>query len=67
MLDQRKTFAIEREAVGDQAPVEDRDIVGFGQRGGFGFAGRRIESVSPGLARRRRSAVTNGSDSMRVS
>ncbi|MGY2804477.1 hypothetical protein ACVIHF_001207 [Bradyrhizobium sp. USDA 4506] len=57
MLDQRKALAVERETVGNQTPVKDRNIVGFGQRGGFGFAGRRIEGVGPGLARRRREII----------
>ena len=62
MADQRKTFAVQREVAGDQARVEDRDIVRFGQRGRFGFARRRIEGVGAGLSWRRREIVQLGGD-----
>jgi hypothetical protein len=39
MADQRKTFAVQREVAGDQARVEDRNIVGFGQRVDLGSPG----------------------------
>src|ERR687895_2038787 len=57
MANQRKALAVERKVCRDQARVEDRDVVRFGQRGGFGFARRRIESVGAGLSRRRREIV----------
>ena len=57
VADQRKAFAVQREVTGDQARVEDRNIVGFGQRSGFGFARRRIEGVGAGLSRGRRQIV----------
>ena len=62
MADQRKAFAIQREIAGDQARVEDRDVVRFGQRGGFGFARRRIEGVGAGLSRSGREIVQLGGD-----
>jgi len=45
MPDQGKTLAVERKGVGDQPRIEDRDVVRFGQRGGPGFARRRIERI----------------------
>src|SRR5207302_7551618 len=62
MADQRKTFAVQREVAGDQARIEDRDVVRFGQRGRFGFARRRIEGVGAGFSRRRREIVQLGRD-----
>jgi hypothetical protein len=50
MADQRKAFAVQREVGGDQARVEDRDVVRLGQRGGFGLARRRIEGLGVGLS-----------------
>jgi len=62
MADQRKALAIQRKVSGDQARVENRDIVRFGERGGFGFARRRIKGVGAGLSRCRRELVQFGRD-----
>ena len=62
MADQRKAFAVQRKVAGDQARVEDRNVVRFGQRGGFGFARRRIEGVGTGFSRGRREIVQLGGD-----
>src|SRR4051812_3538008 len=43
MADQGKTLAIKRKAVRDQAGIEYRHLMGFGQRRRFRLAGRRIE------------------------
>ena len=62
MADQRKTLAVQREVAGDLARIEDRNVVRFGQRGGFGFTRRRIEGVGAGLSRGRCEVVQLGGD-----
>src|ERR1700761_2927618 len=43
--DQRKTFAIQQEAIRGRTAVENRHLVRLRQRGGLRLAGRRIERV----------------------
>jgi tetratricopeptide (TPR) repeat protein len=45
MADERKALAVERKSASDQAGIEDRDLMGFGQRRRPRLARRRIESV----------------------
>jgi hypothetical protein len=51
MADQREAFAVQRKVAGDQARVENRDVVRFGQRGRLRLTRRRVVSIGARLSR----------------
>ena len=60
--DQGKTLAVQRKVARDQAGVEDRNLMGFGQRRRSGLARRRIEGVGAGFSGGRREVVELAGD-----